>query len=49
VDRAAECYSWARTADQLIAVYRRLANVQEPAEVAAEETAEATAEVVNAG
>ena len=36
VDRAAECYSWARTADQLLAVYRRLANVQEPAEATAE-------------
>jgi glycosyltransferase involved in cell wall biosynthesis len=40
VDRAAECYSWARTADQLLAVYRRLAYVEEPAE--------ATAEVVSA-
>jgi glycosyltransferase involved in cell wall biosynthesis len=33
VDRATECYSWARTADQLLAIYRRLADVREPAEV----------------
>jgi glycosyltransferase involved in cell wall biosynthesis len=36
VDRAAECYSWARTADQLLAIYRRLADVREPAEATAE-------------
>jgi glycosyltransferase involved in cell wall biosynthesis len=33
VDRAAECYSWSRTADQLLAVYQRLAGVKAPAEV----------------
>ena len=36
VDRANECYSWSRTAEQLLAVYRRLAHEEEPAEVAAE-------------
>ena len=37
VDRAAECYSWSRTAEQLIAVYQRLTRV------------EATVEAVSAG
>jgi glycosyltransferase involved in cell wall biosynthesis len=32
VDRAAECYSWSRTADQLIAVYQQLSRVEVPVE-----------------
>lgn len=32
VDRAAECYSWSRTADQLVAVYQQLTRIEVPVE-----------------